>query len=52
LCGVCAKPLPKELLFTAEERILVERELEEAKRRADLAHEENKVPTPRPTLPD
>jgi hypothetical protein len=52
LCGVCAKPLPKELLFTTEERMVVERELEEAKRRADAVHEENKIPIPRPTLPD
>jgi predicted nucleic acid-binding Zn-ribbon protein len=34
LCGVCGERLPPELLFTAEERDAVERDLAEAKRRA------------------
>jgi len=34
LCGVCGERLPTELLFTAEERAVVERDLAEARRRA------------------
>lgn len=34
LCGVCGDRLPAELLFNAEERAGVERDLAEAKRRA------------------
>ena len=34
LCGVCGERLPSELLFTAEEREEVERDLTKAKRRA------------------
>jgi uncharacterized Zn finger protein (UPF0148 family) len=34
LCGVCGERLPVELLFNAEERTVVERNLAEAKRRA------------------
>jgi uncharacterized Zn finger protein (UPF0148 family) len=37
LCGVCGKRLPDSVLFTAEERTVVERELAEAKRRARQA---------------
>ena len=37
LCGVCGKRLPDSVLFTAEERAVVERELAEAKRRARKA---------------
>jgi uncharacterized Zn finger protein (UPF0148 family) len=33
LCGVCGHPLPHELLFTAQEREAVERDLGQAKRR-------------------
>jgi uncharacterized Zn finger protein (UPF0148 family) len=34
LCGVCGERLPGELLFNAEERAVVERNLAEAKPRA------------------
>jgi hypothetical protein len=37
LCGVCAQPLPPELLFNAEERAKVERDLEETERRRKQA---------------
>lgn len=33
LCGVCGERLPKEVLFTAEEREAVERDLADIKRR-------------------
>ena len=38
LCGVCGKRLPQELLFTPEERGVVERELDEASQREQEAH--------------
>ena len=37
LCGVCGERLPAELLFTAEQREAVERDLADAKRRAKQA---------------
>lgn len=37
LCGVCGERLPAELLFTAEERAAVERDLAATKRRARQA---------------
>jgi hypothetical protein len=37
LCAFCGERLPEELLFSAEERAQVEKELDEAKRRAKEA---------------
>jgi ribosomal protein L32 len=34
LCGVCGQRLPKELLFTEEERQVVDRDLEDLKNKA------------------
>jgi len=39
LCGVCGERLPSQLLFSAEEREAVERELTEIKRREKLARD-------------
>lgn len=33
LCGACGERLPKELLFTPEQREMVEKELKDAKKR-------------------
>ena len=43
LCGVCCKRLPRDLLFTQEEREKVEQELREAKRRLHQAMEEHRA---------
>jgi uncharacterized Zn finger protein (UPF0148 family) len=43
LCGVCGKQLPHDLLFTPQEREMVERELSEAKRRRRQATEERQA---------
>jgi hypothetical protein len=43
LCGVCGRQLPAELLFSGSEREAVERDLNEAKRRRQLASAERRV---------
>ena len=43
LCGVCGKRLPHDLLFTQQEREMVDRELKEAKRRLRQAVEERRT---------
>ena len=44
LCGACGERLPQELLFTAEQRARVEKELEDAKRRAREARQTDTDP--------
>jgi predicted amidophosphoribosyltransferase len=43
LCGVCGKQLPHDLLFTQQERELVERDLSLAKRRLRQAIADRQV---------
>jgi uncharacterized Zn finger protein (UPF0148 family) len=43
LCGVCSKRLPRDLLFTQQEREKVEQDLREAKRRLHQAAEERRA---------
>jgi hypothetical protein len=39
LCGVCGERLPDELLFTAEQRAVMDRELADSKRKAREARQ-------------